>query len=136
MIFPYLPYSDTQAFQGISLFIGVIFSLSSSTAIGNLVAGLVITYMRPFRISDRIKIGENVGIVVEKTAVVVRIQTDKKEYITFPNIMILTSNITNYSYSKESGNGLIINSKITYNYAVDWRKIHELLISAAKKLSI
>jgi len=133
VIFPYLPYSDTQAFQGISLFIGVIFSLSSSTAIGNLVAGLVITYMRPFRIGDRIKIGENVGIVVEKNAVVVRIQTDKKEFITFPNITILTSNITNYSYSKESGNGLIVNSKITYNYAVDWRKIHELLISAAKK---
>jgi len=133
VIFPYMPYSDTDAFKGISLFIGVIFSLSSSTAIGNLVAGLVITYMRPFRIGDRIKIGENVGIVVEKTAVVVRIQTDKKEYITFPNITILTSNITNYSYSKESGDGLIINSKVTYNYAVDWRKIHELLISAAKK---
>ncbi|MDR0304182.1 MAG: mechanosensitive ion channel family protein [Chitinispirillales bacterium] len=133
VIFPYLPYSDTRVFQSISLFVGVIISLGSSSAIGNLVAGLVITYMRPFKIGDRIKIGENVGMVVEKTAVVVRIRTDKKEYVTFPNITILTSNITNFSYSNESGNGLIIHADITYNYSVEWRKIHELLIKAAKK---
>ena len=133
LIYPYLPNSDTQVFQGVSLFLGIIISLGSSSAIGNLVAGLVITYMRPFQIGDRIKIGDNIGMVVEKSAVVVRIQTDKKEYITFPNITILTSNITNFSYSKESGNGLIIHTSVTYNYAVEWRKIHELLIKAAKK---
>jgi small-conductance mechanosensitive channel len=133
IIYPYLPNSDTQVFQGVSLFVGLIISIGSSSAIGNLVAGLVITYMRPFQIGERIKIGENEGTVVEKSAFVVRILTDKKEYVTFPNITILTSNITNFSYSKETGNGLIIHTNITYNYTVEWRKIHELLISAAKK---
>ena len=133
LIFPYLPNSDTQVFKGVSIFFGVIISLGSSSAIGNLVAGLVITYMRPFKIGDRIKIDDNVGIVVEKTAVVVRIETDKKEHITFPNITILTSNITNYSYLNESGNGLVVHTSITYGYDTDWRKIHDLLISAAKK---
>ena len=133
LIYPYLPNSDTQVFQGVSIFFGVIISLGSSSAIGNLVAGLVITYMRPFHIGDRIRIGENEGIVVEKTAVVVRIQTDKKEFITFPNITILTSNITNFSYSNQTGDGLLVHINITYGYDTDWRKIHELLIKAAKK---
>jgi len=133
LIFPYLPNSDSQIFQGVSIFVGIIVSLGSSSAIGNLVAGLVITYMRPFHIGDRIKIGDSEGIVVEKTAVVVRIQTDKKEFITFPNITILTSNITNFSYADENGNGLLVHTKVTYGYDTDWRKIHELLINAAKK---
>lgn len=133
IIYPYLPNSDTQVFHGVSLFVGLIISIGSSSAIGNLVAGLVITYMRPFQIGERIKIGDNEGTVVEKSAFVVRILTDKKEYVTFPNITILTSNITNFSYSKEAGNGLIIHTNVTYNYAVEWRKIHELLINAAKK---
>ena len=133
LIYPYLPNSDTRVFQGVSLFVGLIISIGSSSAIGNLVAGLVITYMRPFQVGDRIKIGDSVGAVVEKSAFVVRILTDKKEYITFPNITILTSNITNYSDSKNSGDGLVIHTKVTYNYSTDWRKIHELLIEAAKK---
>lgn len=135
LIYPYLPNSNSQIFQGVSIFVGLIVSLGSSSAIGNLVAGLVITYMRPFHIGDRIKIGDNEGIVVEKTAVVVRIQTDKKEFITFPNITILTSNITNYNYSNETGNGLLVHTQVTYGYDVNWRKIHELLINAAKKTS-
>ncbi|MCL2844419.1 MAG: mechanosensitive ion channel family protein [Chitinivibrionia bacterium] len=133
LVFPYLPNSDTRVFQGVSVFIGLIISIGSSSAIGNLVAGIVITYMRPFHINDRIKIGESEGFVVEKNAFVVRIITDKKEYITFPNITILTSNITNFSHSKESGNGLIVHTNLTVNYSIDWRKIHELLIAAAKK---
>jgi len=135
LIYPYLPNSDSRVFQGISIFVGVIISLGSTTAIGNLIAGLMITYMRPFKIGDRIKVGENVGKVVEKNAVVVKIETDKKESITFPNMTILTSNITNFSSSSESGDGLIIHSNVTYNYEVDWRKIHKLLITAAKKTS-
>jgi len=133
LIYPYLPNSSSHFFQGISIFIGIIVSFGSTSAIGNLIAGIMITYMRPFKIGDRIKVGESVGMVVEKNAVVVKIKTDKKEFITFPNITILTSSITNFSQSNESENGLIIHTDITYNYAVSWRKIHELLIEAAKK---
>jgi small-conductance mechanosensitive channel len=135
LIYPYLPNADSRVFQGISIFVGVIISLGSTSAIGNLIAGIMITYMRPFKIEDRIQVGESVGMVVEKNAVVVKIQTDKKEFITFPNMTILTSNITNFSSSSELGDGLIIHSDITYSYSVDWLKIHELLITAAKKTS-
>jgi small-conductance mechanosensitive channel len=132
LIYPHLPYADTRVFQGVSVFVGILISLGSSTAIGNLIAGLMITYMRPFKIGDRIKIGENVGMVIERNAVVVKIETDKKEFVTFPNLTILTSSITNFSSSSQSANGLVIHTNVTYSYDVDWRKIHELLITAAK----
>ena len=132
VIYPYLPGSDSKAFQGVSVFIGVIFSLGSSTAIGNLVAGFVITYMRPFKIGDRVQIKEITGFVVEKNLMVVRLKTHKNEYVTFPNLMILGSNIINYNTSSdEDEEGLIIFAEITFGYSTPWQTIHDILINAA-----
>jgi small-conductance mechanosensitive channel len=132
--YPYLPGSDSAVFQGVSVFIGIIFSLGSSSAIGNLVAGMVITYMRPFKIGDRIKINDITGFVVEKSPIVVRVKTHKNEYVTFPNMMILTSSVVNYhTSSTEDEEGLIIHTEMTMGYAVPWPKVHELLIAAALK---
>lgn len=132
VIFPYLPGSDSPVFQGVSVFLGIIFSLGSSSVIGNMVAGLVMTYMRPFKIGDRIKINDLVGDVVEKTPFVTRIKTPKKEYITVPNSNILASNIINYSTSKEK-EGIVLHTTVTIGYDVPWRKVHEILINAARK---
>ena len=134
VIFPYLPGSDSPVFKGVSVFIGVVFSLGSSSIIGNMVAGLVITYMRPFKIGDRIKIGDVTGNVVEKTPFVTRIRTPKKEFITIPNSNVLSSNVINYSNSKLQG-GLVVYTTVTIGYDVPWRKVHQLLINAAKKTS-
>ena len=132
IIYPYLPGSDSRAFQGVSVFIGIIFSLGSSTAIGNLVAGLVITYMRPFKIGDRVQIKEITGFVVEKNLMVVRLKTHKNEYVTFPNLMILGSNIINYNTSSdEDEEGLIIFAEVTFGYSTPWQTIHDILINAA-----
>ena len=133
VIFPYLPGSSSVAFQGVSVFVGVIISLGSSTAIGNLVAGLVITYMRPFKIGDRISILGNTGFVVEKNLMVVRIKTHKNEYITFPNLQVLSASIINYNTSSdEDEEGLVLYAQITCGYAVPWRTIHGILLEAAQ----
>jgi small-conductance mechanosensitive channel len=132
VVYPYLPGSDSRAFQGVSVFVGVIFSLGSSTAIGNLVAGLVITYMRPFKIGDRVQIKEITGFVVEKNMMVVRLKTHKNEYVTFPNLMILSSNIINYNTSSdEDEEGLIIFAEVTFGYSTPWQTVHDILINAA-----
>ncbi|WP_108822599.1 mechanosensitive ion channel family protein [Dysgonomonas sp. Marseille-P4361] len=131
MIYPYLPGADSGAFQGISIFVGLIVSLGSSSAIANIIAGLVITYMRPFRIGDRIKLGDTEGHVVEKTPFVTRIKTPKNEIITIPNSSIMSSNTVNYSESAKAY-GLIIHTPVTYGYDVPWEKAHEVLIAAAK----
>ena len=85
MIWPLLPSSDSEIFQGVSVFIGVIVSLGSTSIVGNVMAGLVMTYMRPFREGDFIRFGDVEGFVIEKTALVTRVRTRKNEVITIPN---------------------------------------------------
>jgi small-conductance mechanosensitive channel len=134
IIYPYLPGSDSRFFQGVSVFVGLIVSFGSSSAIGNLVAGLIITYMRSFKIGDRIQIQGNIGFVVEKSIMVLRIKTTKNEYITIPNLQVLQASIINYNTSSdEDEEGLILHAEITFAYTTPWRLIHEILIEAALK---
>ena len=130
MIYPYLPGSDKGVFQGISVFVGLIISLGSSTVIGNVIAGWVITYMRPFRKGDRIKLNDTIGDIIEKTPLVTRIRTPKNEIVTVPNSFIMSSQSINYSRSA-SEFGLILHAEVTIGYDVPWRLIHRMLIDAA-----
>ncbi|MEG0462275.1 mechanosensitive ion channel family protein [Bacteroides sp.] len=131
MVYPYLPGSKSGVFQGISVFVGLIISLGSSTVIANVIAGMVITYMRAFKIGDRIKLNETTGDVVEKTPLVTRIRTPKNELVTIPNSFIMSSHTVNYSASARDY-GLIIHSEVTIGYDAPWRKVHQLLIDAAR----
>lgn len=131
MIYPYLPGADSGVFQGVSVFVGLIVSLGSSTVIGNIIAGLVMTYMRPFKIGDRIKLNDTTGNVIEKTPLVTRLKTLKNELVTIPNSFIMSSHTTNYSSSAREY-GLIIHSEVSIGYDAPWRKVHQLLIDAAK----
>lgn len=130
MVYPFLPGANNGVFQGISVFVGLIISLGSSTVIGNIIAGLVITYMRPFKIGDRIKLNDTTGNVIEKTPFVTRIRTPKNEVVTIPNSFILSSHTTNFSSSARNY-GLIIHSTVTIGYDAPWRQVHQLLIDAA-----
>ncbi|PVX44798.1 mechanosensitive ion channel-like protein [Flavobacterium sp. 103] len=137
IIFPYLPGSNSPIFQGVSVFVGILFSLGSSNAIANMVAGLVITYMRPFKIGDFIKIGDVSGTVVEKTALVTRVRTSKHEDITIPNATVLSSSSINYSANiGENGNGLLIHTKVTIGYDSSWKDVHKALIEAALRTDL
>lgn len=130
MIYPYLPGAHSGVFQGISVFVGLIVSLGSSTVISNFIAGFVITYMRPFKRGDFIKVQETVGNVIEKTPFVTRLRTIKNEVVTIPNSFIMSSDTVNYSASARKY-GLIIHTAMTMGYDVPWRKVHDLLIKAA-----
>ena len=132
IIFPYLPGSDSPAFQGLSIFLGLLLSLGSTTAVANVVAGIVLTYTRAFKVGDRVSIHSTVGVVVERGMFVTRLENTKREIISIPNSMTLTSHIINYS-DQAGGTGLILYTSVTIGYDVPWPKVHELLISAALK---
>jgi small-conductance mechanosensitive channel len=132
IIFPYLPGSDSPAFQGLSLFLGLLLSLGSTTAVANVVAGIVLTYTRAFSVGDRVSIHDTVGVVVERGMFVTRLENTKNEIISIPNSMTLTSHIINYS-DQAKGAGLILFTSVTIGYDVPWTKVHELLIGAALK---
>ena len=134
MAFPYLPGSDSQAFQAISLFLGLLISLSSSSAISNMIAGVILTYTGAFRMGDRVKIADAVGDVVGKTLLVTRVRTIKNVDIAIPNALVLSSHIVNYSRAARSGSeGVILHTSVTIGYSTPWRQVHELLIAAARK---
>jgi small-conductance mechanosensitive channel len=130
IIFPYLPGSDSPAFQGLSLFFGLLLSLGSTTAVANVVAGIVLTYTRAFSVGDRVSIHDTVGVVVERGMFVTRMENTKNEIISIPNSMSLSSHIINYS-EQARGTGLILYTSVTIGYDVPWTRVHELLISAA-----
>ncbi len=129
-IFPYLPGAGSDAFKGVSLFLGVLFSLGSTGAIANIVAGVVLTYTRAFEIGDRVKISDTVGDVMDRTLLATYVRTTKNVDITVPNAMVLGSHIINYSTSAQTG--LILHTSVTIGYDVPWKQVHELLLAAAR----
>jgi small-conductance mechanosensitive channel len=130
VIFPYLPGSDSGVFKGVSVFMGVLFTFGSAGALGNIVAGLVLTYMRAFKIGDRVKIGEVTGDVIEKSLLVTRVRTIQNEIISIPNSTVMSNHTINYS-SDAPDKGLIIHTTVTIGYDAPWRQVHQLLIDAA-----
>jgi small-conductance mechanosensitive channel len=132
MAYPYIPGSSSSAFKGVSIFIGIVFSLGSSSSIANIIAGIILTYMRAFSIGDRVKISDTIGDVIERTLLVTCIRTIKNVNITIPNSMILGSHIINFSSSANNGMSLILHTTVTIGYDVPWRRVHELLINSAK----
>lgn len=130
--FPYIPGSQSEGFRGISVFLGLLISLGSAAAIGNVIAGVVLTYMRPFRVGDRVKIADTFGDVTDKTLLVTRVRTIKNVDITIPNALVLSSHIINFSSSATSPPPLILHTSVTIGYDAPWQKVHELLIAAAR----
>jgi small-conductance mechanosensitive channel len=130
--FPYIPGSSSAAFQGVSIFIGVLLSLGSSSAVANVVAGVILTYMRAFKTGDYVRISDTVGTVVGSNLLVTRILTPKNVEITVPNSSILATHVTNYSMRAREKQ-LILNTTVTIGYDAPWRQVHALLTMAAEK---
>ena len=102
--YPYIPGSNTSAFKGISVFLGVLLSLGSSSFIANIIAGYSMTYRGAFKKGDRIQVGDMVGFVEEQKLMVTRLRSLKNEDIVIPNSTMLSSNIINFSArTKEKG---------------------------------
>ncbi|HTN94142.1 MAG TPA: mechanosensitive ion channel domain-containing protein [Gallionella sp.] len=131
--YPYIPGSSTKAFQGVGLVLGAIISFASSSAISNIVAGVILTYTRAFRLGDRIKVGETTGDVVDKTLLVTRVETIKSEVVTIPNSLVMNAQIINFSTSADGGDGVILHTTVTIGYDVPWKQVRDLLVEAARE---
>ena len=130
--FPYLPGFNSPAFQGVSVFLGVLFSLGSTSAIANVVGGIILIYTRSFQLGDKISIGDVIGDVIEKGLLVTRIRTPANRIITIPNSSLLNTNVINFSVSqREFKEPLILQTTVTLGYDLPWRKVHATLKEAA-----
>jgi small-conductance mechanosensitive channel len=132
VIYPYIPGSDTDAFKGIGIFAGALFTIGASGMAGNIVGGLALTFAGTYHVGDRVKIGDVVGDVVETTLMMTRVRSIRNEIVTIPNSTILAGHIVNYSTEARS-RGVLLVTEVTIGYDAPWRKVHELLIEAARR---
>ena len=130
LAYPYIPGSDSLAFKGISVFLGLLVSLGSSSFIGNLIAGYTMVYRKPYRKGDRIQVNEHTGYVEEQKLFVTRLRSLKNEEITIPNSLLLNSNIINYSM-RARDLGLILHTNVGIGYETPWRQVDAMLKEAA-----
>ena len=130
--YPYIPGSQSAAFKGISLFVGVVFSLGSSTAVSNIIAGYMMTYRRVFKVGDRVKVGDVFGDVIATRLQVTHMLTLKNEEVTIPNSQILTGNVMNFS-SMAGTRGLILYTTVGIGYETPWRQVEAMLLLAAER---
>jgi small-conductance mechanosensitive channel len=130
--YPYIPGSQSEAFKGVSLFIGIVFSLGSSTAISNVIAGYMMTYRRAFRVGDRVKIGDSIGEVMEMRLQVTHLRSPKNEEIVIPNSQILGGEVLNYT-SLSKDRGLILHTEVGIGYETPWRQVEAMLLAAAAR---
>jgi len=130
--YPYIPGSSSDAFKGISIFIGIVFSLGSSSTIANIIAGYTMTYRRAFRMGDRVKISGVTGDVIEMRLQVTHLRTIKNEEVIIPNSTILNNEVVNYS-SLARTRGLILHTTVGIGYETPWRQVEAMLLLAADR---
>ena len=130
--YPYIPGSESAAFKGVSVFIGIVLSLGSSTAIANLIAGYMLTYRRAFKVGDRVKIGDAVGEVMDVRLQVTHLRSLKNEELVVPNSQILGSQVLNYT-SLAQTRGLILHTEVGIGYETPWRQVEAMLLMAAER---
>jgi small-conductance mechanosensitive channel len=130
--YPYIPGSSSPAFQGVSVFLGLLLSLGSTGAVSNAVAGSILTYMRGFKVGDVVEIAGSRGVVLGVTLLVTRLRTAKNVEIIIPNSMVLSNHVTNYSQMAKEKR-LILPTTVTIGYDTPWRQVHALLNMAAER---
>jgi small-conductance mechanosensitive channel len=130
--YPYIPGSGSEAFKGITILLGLIFSLGSPSLIGNLVAGQSLAFRRAFKVGDRIRIGEYAGEVTHVRLLTTYLRSAKNERIVIPNSLILNSQIVNFSALAEDA-GLILHSTVGIGYETPWRQVEAMLLEAAAR---
>ncbi len=132
MAYPYIPGSSSGAFKGVSIFLGIIMSLGSTSFIANVIAGYTLIYRRAYRLGDRIKIDDYTGDVVEIRNLVTHLRTPKNEEVILPNSVILNSHVVNYSALAKK-QGLILHTAVGIGYETPWRQVEAMLLMAAER---
>ena len=130
--YPYIPGSDSEAFKGLGVVIGLMFSLGSASVIGNLIAGLGVAFRGAFRVGDRVRIGGTIGIVSQVQLLTTHLRSYKNEQIVIPNSLILASEVVNYSTLAKDA-GLILHTTVGIGYETPWRQVEAMLVEAVRR---
>lgn len=129
---PYIPGSDSAAFQGLTILVGAMLSLGANSVVSNMLAGLFVIYRRSTSIGDRIQIGEHVGDVIQIKLMETHLKSIKNELISIPNAQLMNSDVINFS-KKIDGSGLLLHTTVGIGYEEPPAKIEAMLIEAVSR---
>jgi small-conductance mechanosensitive channel len=130
--YPYVPGSGTDAFKGISVFVGIIVSLGSAGLVNQLMSGFTLTYSRGVKVGDVVRTGEVAGLVTKMGMFSMQLRTFRGELITVPNAVVVGQSMTNYTRTEGTPH-LSLDTQITIGYSTPWRQVQALLILAAER---
>ena len=127
----YLPGSDSDAFKGASVFVGLIVSLGSTGIMNQIMSGFTITYSRALRVGDFVKVGDIEGTVTHIGPLATKVKTPHRVEVTIPNAIVISNATTNYS--RDAENGVYVHTTVTIGYDAPWRQVRALLLAAAER---
>lgn len=130
--YPYLPGSGSDAFRGVSVFLGLVVSLGSSGLVSQLMSGLTLTYSRALTIGDYVRIDNAEGVVTAMNLLSVKLRTFPGEEVTVPNAVVVGHSTTNFTKLAASG-ATTLTASVTIGYDTPWRQVRELLLTAAER---
>lgn len=128
--YPYIPGSNTDAFKGVTVLVGVMISLGSAGLVNQIMSGLVVVYSRALKPSDFVQVADDFGIVTDVGMLSTKIVTRKKELITIPHAVLVAAKTVNYSRHAAEGEAKV-GTTVTIGYDAPWRQVHALLLQAA-----
>ena len=131
MAYPYIPGSETDAFKGVSVFVGLLMTLGSSGLVNQIMSGFMLTYSRALRVGDFVRIGDVEGTVVQTGVLSTKIRTLRREDVTIPNAVVVAQTTTDYSRSRPDG--VYASTEVTISYDVPWRQVRSMLLMAAER---
>ena len=132
MAYPYLPGSNTDAFRGLSVLLGLMVSLGASNLVGQAASGLILTYTRTFRVGEYVRVADHEGTVMSLGAFTTRIRTGLGEELTISNSLVMAAVTKNYSRAVK-GPGFVVDTTVTIGYDTPWRQVEALLVEAARR---
>jgi small-conductance mechanosensitive channel len=130
MAYPYIPGSDTDAFKGLSVLLGLMVSVGASGIVGQAASGLILMYTRTFRVGEYVRIGEAEGTIVAMGMFTTQVRTGMGEELTLPNASVLATVTHNFSRPAR-GTGFNLTTSVTIGYDVPWRQVEAMLVAAA-----
>jgi small-conductance mechanosensitive channel len=130
--YPHIPGSDTDAFRGISVLLGVVISLGSTGLVNQIMSGFVVIYSRALRPGDWVRVGDTEGLVTEVGLLSTKLSTVRREQVAIPNAVLVGTATTNYT-SLAGDDGPLASTAVTIGYDAPWRQVHALLELAASR---
>lgn len=134
MVYPYLPGSQTEAFKGVSVFVGLMVTFGSSGLVNQIVSGFMITFSRALRVGDFVRIGDSEGTVLHIGILSTKLRTLQQEEVTLPNAVVIAQTTTDYSRTGDA-EGVFTPVTVTIGYDAPWRQVEALLLMAAERTS-